>query len=509
MYEENNPITQNGTENDSNYAPTPQPEVTAQPVAQPEVMAQPVAQPEVMAQPAAEPSYQQVAQPVYTQRAEAPAPSYAEPQTNTGATGYHVSPPQKSNTRREKKSLPFGFAVAMVLVCCVLALGAGFGGGIWAADRIEQRLNADINENISSYLEENGSTVLYRSVDTNIENVSVDPAEKDGESLVTSVAELAADSVVEITTEVVTENIYSFFGMGGKSVSQGAGSGVILSDDGYILTCYHVIQDATTIGVSLRDGTQYEATLIGGDEELDIAVIKIEASGLTPAVLGSSDALVVGSPVVAIGNPLGQLGGTVTSGYISALDRTLVIEEHTYNLLQTDAAINGGNSGGGLFNAKGELVGLVNAKAESIGVEGLGFAIPVDDIAQDIEDLINYGYITSRVTLGVTMVDIWDQRTALAYRVDEYGVYILNVVTGSNAEVAGLQAGDRIINIDGEIIESGDQVVDIISTYSVGEVMDMTIKRGGEEMQVQITMYGALTDPKPSTPVSSSNEEHI
>ena len=421
-------------------------------------------------------------------------------ETNTGAAGYTVSPPQKSrNSRYGKRTIPFGFAVALVLVCCVFSLAAGFGGGIWAADRVENRVTAEINDNISEYLEDNGSTVLYRSVSTDINNASPDTS-----SIVTNVSDLAADSVVEITTEILTDNIYSIFGMGGQSVSQGAGSGVILSEDGYILTCYHVIEDATTIGVALRDGTQYEATLVGGDEELDIAVIKIEATDLTPAVLGSSGELVVGSPVVAIGNPLGQLGGTVTSGYISALDRVLTNDGPTYTLLQTDAAINGGNSGGGLFNSEGELVGLVNAKAESIGVEGLGFAIPIDSIAQDIEDLINYGYITSRVTLGVTMVDIFDQRTALAYRVDDYGVYILSVSSGSNAEYAGLQSGDRIVSIDGQTIENGDQVVDIISTHSVGDEMTMIIDRNGQEMEIQVTMYGTLPEGTESVPAEAA-----
>jgi len=508
----------------------PQAQSYEQPMAQPQAQSyeQPMAQPQAQSyeQPMAQPQAQSYEQPMAQPQAQSYEQSMAQPQAQSyeqpmaqpqvlqyEQTQEEAPPKTRAELRaekraekkaRKKKSIPIGFAITMVLVCTVLSLGAGFGGGIWAADQIGQHITADINENIQAYLEENGSTVLYRSVATETEEgEDAMSASSHKDSVVTAVAQLAADSVVEISTEVLTENFYSFFGMGGRSITQGAGSGVILSNDGYILTCYHVIEDATTIGVTLRNGSQYEASLIGGDEELDIAVIKVDAKNLIPAVLGSSNALVVGSPVVAIGNPLGQLGGTVTSGYISALDRAVTIDEHSYNLLQTDAAINGGNSGGGLFNANGELVGLVNAKAQSIGVEGLGFAIPIDDIAQDIEDLINYGYITSRVTLGVTMVDIMDQRTALAYRVDEFGVYILNVSTGSNAEVAGLQAGDRIISIDGTPIESGDQVVEIISTYSVGDVMDMVISRGGEEVQVFITMYGTLPDPTASTPVNS------
>ena len=472
----------------------PQPEVTASPAdftaepipqteAQPQTVCQ--AQPEVAKQPQVTTQTQATAQPQPMAQYRAASAAYAEA-SRTAATA------QKSAAHKEKRSIPWGTAVALVLICGLLSLFAGFGGGLLAANRVGDQMASDINSNLDQYLEDNGTTVLYRSVSTETTEEVETPA-----SLVTKVSDLAADSVVEIVTQVVTENPYAFFfGMGGQSVTQGAGSGVILSNDGYILTCYHVIKEASSIGVTLRDGTQYEATVVGDDRENDIAVLKIDAKGLTPAVLGSSSDLVVGSPVVAIGNPLGQLGGTVTAGYISALDRELTIDDETYNLLQTDAAINGGNSGGGLFNAK----------AESIGVEGLGFAIPIDDVASEIEDLINYGYITSRVSLGVTMVDIMDQRTAQAYRVEEYGVYLLSVEAGSNAEYAGLQPGDRIISVNDVEIENGDQVVEILSTCHVGDVLKIVLERDGQELTQMVTLYGALPEDLPSEPSKVTGE---
>ena len=410
------------------------------------------------------PAYQQAAyqQPAY-QQAPAPPPP-AEPERSA---------------RRGRWLWPL-FAV-------VLALIAGFVGAQLQTNAITAEVTDQITADIEAYMKDAGATVLYRSVQT------TGAAAADAVLDVSAVSELAAGSVVEIATEYVSSDIFSWF-YSGSNVSQGAGSGVILSEDGYILTCYHVIDGATTITVATRDGQLYDATLVGGDKEEDIAVLKVEAEGLTYAVLGDSDSLAVGSPVVAIGNPLGQLGGTVTAGYVSALERELTIDEHTYTLIQTDAAINSGNSGGGLFNAQGELVGLVNAKAQSIGVEGLGFAIPIDNIEAYIEDIISYGYVTSKVTLGVNMLDILDERTALSYRVDELGVYILFVHDNSNASYAGLQSGDRIISADGAPVEKGNDLVDLIGTKSVGDVLELEIDRNNEILHLSITLYGALPE---------------
>ena len=320
---------------------------------------------------------------------------------------------------------------------------------------------------------------------------------------ISDVAELCADSIVEISTETEV-NGWSWFGNSSYLVP-GAGSGIIISDSGHILTCYHVIEGAETIAVRLRNGESYQASVVASDEESDVAIIKIEpTSELTPVVFGSSDDLKVGDSVVAIGNPLGELGGSVTEGIISALDREVTIEDKgTFTVLQTSAAINSGNSGGGLFNRQGELIGMVNAKASEVGVEGLGFALPIDDIKGIIEDLLNYGYVTDRgVTLGVVLVDINDERTAASYGVNEYGCYFYQVNADSNAAYAGLRAGDRIISIDGETIDNGDEVVEIISNHSANDQITMVINRNGQEMEVNLTLYGAVPNDTTATSFS-------
>lgn len=426
------------------------------------------------------------------------APGYAGAAGNTasGATAagrpaaarptYPAAPPPappKAAVKPERKKRSLWWPV--MLIC--LSLLAGFLGARLQTKSITAKVTDEITNDIQAYMEEAGATVLYRSVNTQT-------APGDEAIDVASVSDLAAGSVVEIATEIVSNDFYSYF-FSGTNVRQGAGSGVILSEDGYILTCYHVIKNANTITVATREGQTFDATVVGGDEEEDIAIIKVEAEGLTPAVMGDSDELQVGSPVVAIGNPLGQLGGTVTAGIISALERQVTIDDQTFTVLQTDAAINSGNSGGGLFNAKGELIGLVDAKAADIGVEGLAFALPLNNIKDYIEDIVAHGEVVSRVTLGVQLLDATDQRTALSYRLDELGVYILSVQDNSNAAYAGLKVGDRIVSIDGTEVESAQQVIDIISGKEVGDTLEMVIVRGGEEQQLSVILYGPNQDP--------------
>lgn len=418
------------------------------------------------------------------------AASANRPASNRPAASYSAAnaappsaPPKTAAVKPERKKRSLWWPV--MLIC--LSLLAGFLGARLQTKSITAKVTDEITSDIQAYMEETGATVLYRSVNT--QTASGDQAID-----VASVSDLAADSVVEIATEIVSNDFYSWF-FTGSNVQQGAGSGVILSEDGYILTCYHVIKNASAITVATREGQTYDAVLIGGDEEEDIAILKVEAEGLTPAVMGSSDQLVIGSPVVAIGNPLGQLGGTVTSGIVSALERPVTIDGQTYNLIQTDTAINEGNSGGGLFNSRGELVGLVNAKAASIGVEGLGFALPLDNIKDYIEDIVAHGEVVSRVTLGAQLLDATDQRTALSYRVAEPGVYIYSIQENSNAAYAGLMVGDRIVSIDGTEVESAQQVTDIINSKEVGDTLELVIVRGGEEQQLTVILYGPNQDP--------------
>ncbi|MCF0111518.1 MAG: trypsin-like peptidase domain-containing protein [Erysipelotrichaceae bacterium] len=293
----------------------------------------------------------------------------------------------------------------------------------------------------------------------------------------TSVVTLVKDSVVEITTEV-TQN--SFFW--GEYTSEGAGSGVIVSSDGYIVTNNHVISGATKTTVKLTNGSTYEATLVGTDEQTDLAVIKIDANDLTFAQMGDSTTLLVGQDVFAIGNPLGTLGGTVSEGIISALERELYIDNQKMILMQTTAAVNPGNSGGGLFNLNGELIGIVSAKSSGSDVEGLGFAIPISNAKVIVDDLMTHGYVTGRPQMGISVVYIYSRQAAFQYNVNKYGTYIYQVLDGSAAADAGLQAGDLLISINGTQIDEMVDISNFVQEYKVGDSLEVLIERDGEQM---------------------------
>ncbi len=305
---------------------------------------------------------------------------------------------------------------------------------------------------------------------------------------VSTVAQLASNSVVEIYTQVIASNQRSQ-----QIVGSGAGSGVILSADGYVVTNNHVIEGATDISVRTSDMQTYEATLIGRDPQTDLALLKIDAQGLQSAVLGDSDALVVGEPAIAIGNPLGTLGGTVTDGIISALGRELQLDEEMRNLLQTNAAINPGNSGGGLFNENGELIGIVVAKSGGTNIEGLGFAIPVNDMKSVVQELMDNGYVSGRATIGVSLLDISDAQTAMQYRVSQTGVYLSEVQSSSQAAQVGLQAGDRVISLNGTEITSASQAKEIIYSAGIGSAIEIIVERGGQTGSATLTVAEEVT----------------
>ena len=370
-------------------------------------------------------------------------------------------PAPREKPRRDRRK---GAFAAVMAACMVFSLGCGFGGGYLAS-----RLNSTASSSGAS----GGQPVFYQSVSNNTNKGSLSVAE---------VAAKAADSVVEINTETVSSSFY-----GGQRVSQSAGSGVILSADGYIVTNNHVVAGADSITVRTRDGKSYAANLVGTDPDTDLAVLKIEASGLTPAVLGSSDDLVVGETAVAIGNPLGELGGTVTSGIISALSREVTIDNQTMTLLQTNAAINPGNSGGGLFNSNGELVGVVNAKYAKEGVEGLGFAITINTAKPVIEQLISQGYVSGRVDTGFTPIDLTDEATAMQYRVSRTGVYVYEVTTNTD----GFQSGDLLLSIDGKDIDSMSDYNAALQGRSVGDQLAVVVLRGNRQLSLTLTLRDA------------------
>lgn len=300
---------------------------------------------------------------------------------------------------------------------------------------------------------------------------------------VSDIVEKCKDSVVEITTESVSSGNSIF----GQYVSQGAGSGVIISKDGYIVTNNHVVSGATSLKVTTTDGTEYDASVVGKDSQTDLAVIKVDANNLQAATLGDSDILQVGDPAIAIGNPLGELGGTVTTGIISATDRQITIDDETMTLLQTDAAINPGNSGGGLFNADGNLIGIVNAKECSTGIEGLGFAIPITPAQDTITELMQNGSVTSRPALNVSLYDYTSNNQG-QYSKYEDGCYIVQIVKNGAADKAGLKQNDRILSFDGEQIQSTSDVKNVLKKHKIGDTVKMVVERDSKKITVEITL---------------------
>lgn len=367
--------------------------------------------------------------------------------------------PEKPKRAKRVVQLTWGKLTAIIACCLVLSIGCGIGGAYLIART-------------------NPSSVIYQDTSKIVSTGSQDS------STIKSVVEQCANSVVEIQTESVTNGSNPFQ----QYVSSGAGSGVILTQDGYIVTNHHVIEDANSITVRTRSGDEYNASLVGSDEQSDLAVLKIDASGLTPAVLGDSTTLEVGDLAIAIGNPLGELGGSVTSGIISALDREMTIDGQTMTLLQTDAAVNPGNSGGGLFNANGDLIGIVNAKSSGENVEGIGFAIPISTATDIIDELIANGEVTSRPTLGVSLYNVEDEMTASQLGVDSTGVYIVQIVDGGAADNAGLRSGDRIISVDGSEVSSASDVRAALNKHKIGESISITVERNGQTQDFDVAL---------------------
>ena len=411
-----------------------------------------------------------------------PETAYTAPHTDNGAGGatppVHPVQPQDAQPPKKKKKVN-GKRVARSAVALVLAAAMGFAGGF-----------------VGAKFGGSGKVVIQQAAPSSTagsasgSDGSITAASSSGSSLTTEqVADLVSPSVVVITTEQVVYSQWSWYGQ--NQVESGAGSGVIISSDGYILTCAHVVDGASSITVTIGD-KDYTATLVGEDTTSDIAVIKIDADGLTPATVGNSDSLKVGQSVMAVGNPLGELGGTVTGGMISALNRSVTIQGsssvNTMSLIQMDASVSPGNSGGGLFNMNGELVGIVNAKSSSSDAEGLGFAIPINDAIKVAQELLENGYVTGRPYLGITYLAVTDAQTASQLGVNAYGVYVVEVVKGGPAEKAGLQAGDRIVSVDGTEIASKDDLGTLMQKHAAGDTLSITIARDGQMQTINVTL---------------------
>ena len=374
-------------------------------------------------------------------------------------------------------------ATVIIAASIILSMGIGFGGG-FIAKTLTANNNSVSSGDAAKTDNKDDELVIQKVVNT----VNKTDDENGAELKTSEIAEVAADSVVEIRTETVVTGGYFVQ----QYVSEGAGSGVIISEDGYIITNHHVIDGATNINITLRNGETYTAEVIGSDSEIDVALLKIDATGLKAAVIGSSANLKVGEDIVAIGNPLGQLGGTVTEGIISALDRDITIDGITNSLLQISAAINPGNSGGGVFNSKGELIALVVAKANSsssgTSVEGLGFAIHIDDVVNVIGDLKQYGYVKGRVALDATLLNITSQDMAWRYRVNDLGVYVYQ----SNNDA--LKSGDRIISVEGKNISSSEDISSVLKEHKVGDKLKFVIERDGSEMKIDVELIEKTQD---------------
>ncbi len=386
------------------------------------------------------------------------------------------SPEQKPQKKEKapKGRLGLGAIAAIVAVCMIFSGGAAFVG-TYAANKLNGQKTVVVKDPVTGETTVTNSgapSVIFQSFTGNKTAGGYE-----------QVADAVAPTVVEIRTESVSTA--SFWG--GNYVTSGAGSGVIISADGVIVTNNHVVSGANTITVTLKDGTEYPAKLLGTDSDSDIAVIKIEASNLPCALVGNSDELKVGQEVLAIGNPLGELGGTVTNGIVSALAREIDIDGSMMTVIQTNAEVNPGNSGGGLFNLYGELIGIVNAKSTSTSsgtaVEGIGFAIPVNTASKVAAELINYGYVRGKVKPGISYIDIADSWDAMYYRVNSLGVYIV-----SSEFTDELKSGDRITAIDGKEVTYSTDIKPILKDHKVGDTVVVKVVRNGQYIDVKVTL---------------------
>lgn len=361
--------------------------------------------------------------------------------------------------------------VALALGC--LVLGGAVGGGLSMMFLNSQNQEGEKDVQTSTVMEgvREKSVLDVTLIDTSRE---MTPAE---------VYAANVNFTVGITTSVTT-NYWGF-----QTTSAASGSGFILTDDGYIITNYHVIENSDSITVSLYDGTAYDAELVGYDESNDIAVLKVDAEDLTPVVVGDSDSLNVGDSVIAIGNPLGELTFSLTSGAVSALDREITLAGNvTMDLIQTDCAINSGNSGGALFNLYGEVIGVTNAKYSGSGsgasIDNIGFAIPINHVKGIVESIIEKGYIV-KPYIGVSVMDV--SRETQSYGLPE-GASVKGIEEESPAAEAGLKENDIITAVNGTKISGSKELVDVVGDASTGDELILTVYRQGESLEVKVTV---------------------
>ena len=390
---------------------------------------------------------------------------------------------EKNHTIKNNVIIPFFSGV----LGCAVVVGTCFG-----VPAIRENILGD-SDSIST------STSSSTSSDTNSGTVDFVSLNSYSDTAVYAANKILPSIVgIEVTYNVTSNSIFSFFGNNQPqtSTATASGSGIIISEDGYILTNNHVvdsssettyydISEATSLKVTLYDGTEYDAKIVGKDSETDLAVLKVDADGLTAAEFADSDSVKIGEFCMAVGNPL-DLGTTITCGVVSALNREVSDEDGTkYTCIQTDAAINSGNSGGALVNSEGKVIGVNTLKVSSTGVEGIGFAIPINSTTDIISDLITYNKVR-RPYIGISGRDL-DKETASKNNLVE-GVYVVSVDEYSAAELAGIKAGDVITAADGKEITTMDELNEIKNTHSIGDTMTLTIYRDGSKEDINLTL---------------------
>ena len=402
--------------------------------------------------------------------------------------------PQMAHTPRKEKKSHKG-AVALVLCCALVGGGCGVGGAFLG--------NSLASRNQPTTVYSDGVSTIMKGV-RETSTLQVQQIDSSEELTGAEVYAANVNSTVGIVTSLVTTNFW-----GQQTTGAAAGSGFVFSDDGYILTNYHVVEGATSITVSTYDGASYDAKLIGYDESNDVAVLKIDATGLTPVVIGDSDKLNVGDNVVAIGNPLGELTFSETSGIVSALNREVTMSNNTtMDLIQTDCAINSGNSGGALFNMYGEVVGITNAKYSSsssssgASIDNIGFAIPINQVYGIVKSIIENGYI-EKPYIGVSVLTVSDETQKYGL---PGGASVQSITKDSPAEEAGLQVNDIITKVNDTEIASSTELVKIVRAANPGDELKLTVYRQGETLELTITVGRQIKSANESTATGSSSQ---
>ena len=382
-----------------------------------------------------------------------------------------IKTPEPKKTRKGKTALK---VAALALGCSLLGGAVGAGGTALTGFALYT-----VNKQVA--VEDTNATTVYEGIKDN-PALKVSYIDTSKEMSASEIYAKNVNSTVGITTSITT----NYFGY--QTTTPAAGSGFILTEDGYIITNYHVIEDASEIKVTTYGGDEYDAKLIGYDESNDIAVIKVDANNLAPVTLGDSDALNVGDDVIAIGNPLGELTFSLTSGAVSALDRNVTLSNASMNLIQTDCAINSGNSGGALFNTYGEVIGITNAKYSSNGyntssIDNIGFAIPINSVKKIITEIIEDGSIT-KPYIGVYIYDLGSDYKKFGLT----GAVVQKVEENSPAEEAGLKPNDLITKVNGEDIADSEELRSILAKGNEGDTYTLTVNRSGEIIEIEVTI---------------------